>query len=351
VNRLRAAADVVGGIYEAALEPKQWSQALARVAAHFDAHRSVRFAVGSILGLALAACSVTAYEEPIKTFSAATTSADKALAGYSDVVVSQVRRVRREEAVAQPAGVRIAEGECQSDSSRCRILIYRNRDDPEPRPLVPEQPIPNLLRLMREIRTYADGLQAIVAADTKAQVEQSVDSVNGNLLNLAKIIGADAQSFGNFATPAGDAAQWLLGIYIDSVKLAALRAATGNADPLISLAVPFFDAAMREARNVTNASLAEAVSVRNDAFRQSRSDAALESLLQAAQAYDVALTASPESIFRQLSQSHSDLTRALNDDDVTWDRVFAGLESLKADADRLAGIVTALLAAAANEGS
>lgn len=305
---------------------------------------------GSILSLALAACSVTAYEEPIKTFSAATTAADKALAGYSDVVVAQVRKVRRDEAVAQPAGVRIAEGECQSDSSRCRILVYRSREDPAPRPLLPEQPIPNLLRLMREIRTYADGLQAIVAADTKAQVEKSVDSVNGNLINLAKIVGADAQSFGSFATPAGDAAQWLLGIYIDRVKLAALGTATGNADPLIAEAVPFFEAAMGEARNVTNAGLAEAVSVRNDAFRQSRSEAALESLLQAAQTYDLALTAAPEGIFRQLSQSHSDLTKALNDDGVTWDRVFAGLESLEADAERLEGIVNALIAAA-NEGS
>jgi hypothetical protein len=219
--------------------------------------RSAGFIAGAMLSVALAACSVTAYEEPIKTFSAATTSADKALTGYSDLVVAQVKKVRRDEALAQPVGVQIAKGEegqaedCQSNSRRCRIVIYRSQDDRDPRPLLPEQPIPNLLSLMREMRTYADGLQAIVAADTKAQVEKSVDSVNGNLIKLAELIGADAQTFGSFATPAGDAAQWLLGVYIDSVKLAALRSATGNADPLIAEAVPFFEAAMNEARRVS----------------------------------------------------------------------------------------------------
>jgi DNA-binding CsgD family transcriptional regulator len=37
VSRQQAAADVVGGIYEAALEPTQWPHALGRVASHLDA--------------------------------------------------------------------------------------------------------------------------------------------------------------------------------------------------------------------------------------------------------------------------------------------------------------------------
>ena len=54
---------------------------------------------------------------------------------------------------------------------------------------------------------------------------------------------------------------------------------------------------MKHANNITRDSLAEAVSVRNDAYRQSETDANLTSLLQSAKTYDAILTAKPDVIF------------------------------------------------------
>jgi hypothetical protein len=313
-----------------------------------------RFAAGLMLCLVLATCSVTQYEQPIKDFSAATTSADKALRSYSQIVVKEVTDVRRAEAAARPVAVQIARGDCLGDSQRCRIVILRERNEPNPRLLVPEQPIPTILVLMDEIRKYANGLEAILTADTASKVEQSVDSVNGSLVNLAELVESDTKTFESFATPAGEAVKWLFGIYIDSVKLGALRTATRNADPLIAEAEPIFAEAMKQANNATRDSLAETVSKRHDAYREAKSDATLTSLLQAAQTYDAVLTAAPESIFPRFRAAHADLTKALNTEEITWDQAFAALESLQADADRLGKIVEDLLAAAEkaeNEGS
>ena len=308
--------------------------------------RTKSLVTGLMLSLVLSACSVAEYEAPIKDFSAATASADKALNSYSQIVVKEVTDVRRAEAAAHPAAVRIAKGECQGDSPRCRIVILRERNEANPRHLVPEQPIPTILSLMGEIRKYAGGLEAILTADTASKVEQSVDSVNGSLLNLAKLVESDTKTFESFATPAGEAVKWLFGVYIDSVKLGALRTATRNADPLIADAEPIFAEAMKQANNATRDSLAETVSERHDAYREAKNDATLTSLLQAAQTYDALLTAAPETIFPRFRTAHADLTKALNDDEITWDRAFAALEAFQADADRLGKIVEDLLAAA-----
>jgi hypothetical protein len=305
-------------------------------------------------GFGVSACSVAEYEPPIKTFSEAASSANTALSGYSDLAVREVGKIRREQALATPPGVRfMQEGEakdCQGDSSRCRVVILANRDDPNPKLIEPEPPIQDILTLMNEIRRYGDGLQAIVAADTAAKVASSVDSVNGNLVNLAKLVGQD-KSFGSFATPAGEAIKWAFGAYINSVKLNALRTATQNADPLIADSVKVFTKAMEQADSITREGLAENVSRRLDTFRESHSDANLSNLLQAARAYDTVLTADPATVFVELTKAHSDLTKALNDEEVSWDKAFASLEAVKTHAQRLEGIVMSLLAAAnAEEG-
>ncbi|MFM9845024.1 MAG: hypothetical protein ACKVOI_18840 [Dongiaceae bacterium] len=305
-------------------------------------------------GFGVSACSVAEYEPPIRTFSEAASSANAALSGYSNLAVKEVGRIRREQALATPPGVRfMREGEtidCQGNSNRCRVVILAQRDDPNPKLIDPEPPIQNILTLMNEIRKYGNGLQAIVAADTAARVERSVDSVNGNLVNLAKLVGQD-KSFGSFATPAGEAIKWAFGAYINSVKLNALRTATQNADPLIADSVSLFTKTMEQADSITRESLAETVRTRLDAFRESRTDANLTNLLQAARAYDTVLTADPEAVFAGLAKAHSDLTKALNDDEISWDKAIASLEAVKTQAQRLEGIVMGLLAAAnAEEG-
>jgi hypothetical protein len=313
---------------------------------------TIRRAVLIVSFIGLSACSVADYDEPIKTFSATASSADKSLKDYNDLILTQVGKVRHDRAMAQPVAVRVAKKECGPDSTRCHIVVLQGPNDPNPLPLVPESNADDLLLLMQLIKDYAAGLQAIVEADTASRVETSVDAVNGDVLKIADAVDPKNKNkaFGNYATPVGEAVKWAFGAYIDSVKLDALRTATRNADPLIAQAVPIFEATVQQVGNSNRASLAEVVSVRNDAFRQSHSESALSSLVQAAQSYDAVLTAAPDTIFSRLSQSHSDLTKALNDRSVTWDKVFKDLSALQTDVNRFSDIIAGLLAASKGKG-
>src|SRR5262249_31402237 len=142
---------------------------------------------------------------------------------YGEAVTSQVRQVRQRESLSKPVGVRLATGDCLAGSNRCRVVLYKGPGDPSPRSLSPEFPIPKLIALAGSVKEYADGLQAIVASDSRAKAEAALASVNGTLQNLAKLVGDEGKSLEPFATPVAMAAGWIVGVYIDSVRIAALK--------------------------------------------------------------------------------------------------------------------------------
>src|SRR5512135_1854006 len=133
-----------------------------------------RFWLLILLGLTLAACGTSDYQKPVQTFSDATALTQKSLHDYVDALVQQVRENRIKEAVEKPAGVRFEGGDCLSDSTHCRIVFLKSKDDPSPRLLSLQQPIPKILALIDAIKNYADGLQALATSDSGAKAEASL---------------------------------------------------------------------------------------------------------------------------------------------------------------------------------
>ena len=84
---------------------------------------------------------------------------------------------------------------------------------------------------------YAQNLAAIVADDSAAQAQASVTATLGSVQTLANTVAAldkkGTTSVPAFATPVGSAVNWVLGEYVNQVKLNALRTATREANPVI----------------------------------------------------------------------------------------------------------------------
>lgn len=291
-------------------------------------------------------CAIADYEKPIKSFSEATDATQKALQSYGEAVTGQVRDARRREGLSTPAAVRIAAGDCLRESKRCRVVVFKSRTDPSPRELSPEFPIPLLVALAASIKEYADGLQAIVVSDSRAKAEASLASVNGTLQNLAKLAGEQGKALEGFAAPVAMTAGWIVGVYIDAVRIAALKRATKNADPLIAKAAEVFAIAAQRADASFRATLGEAVSTRSDEFRTKKDEASMLALIRAAEAYDTVLTSPPGQTLKKFSEAHSALTAALEGPEINLQTAFSQFQTLKAEGEKLAKIISAFIKAA-----
>jgi hypothetical protein len=293
----------------------------------------------------LAACGTGDYQKPVQTFAEATAAAQKSLDGYVAAVVSQAKEQRAAEAVEHSGKVEVQPDDCMlRGSARCRI-VYQLDNDPAPVPISPESPVSTITALMGSIGTYADGLQAIATSDSAEKAKTSLAATSGSLQNLAKLVESKGSNLEAFAEPAASAAGWIVGAYIDHVRLNALRDATARADPLIGRAVPVFESTAKVIADAAKAPFANAVTDRRTAFKDNPSDSNLNGLLTAAADYDAVLTAKPDKVFQSLADAHHELTEALKSDDLNLTAVFAKMETLKSQAEELQKIVTAFIAA------
>jgi hypothetical protein len=304
----------------------------------------LRICAAIAFSLLLAACGTADYQTPVKSFADATAAAQKSLDGYVDAVVAQAKQERAAEAVAHSDKVKVQAGDCLvQGSTRCRV-IYQSEDDPEPVPVSPESPVSSITALMRSINAYAGGLQAIATSDSAEKAKASLASTGGSLQNLAQLIGSK-QDLGAFAEPTAQAAGWVVGAYIDHVRLDALREATGKGDKLIAESVPIFEATAKVISDAAKIPLANAVTDARSAFKDTPSESNLNRLMTAAAAYDAVLTAKPETVFHSLAEAHHELTEALHSDKLDLKTVFARMDALKAQAEELKDIVTAFIKA------
>jgi hypothetical protein len=296
-----------------------------------------------LLPLAASGCSVAGYEKPVAAFAEATKSSTQSLGELSNTVTGQVRTMRRQEVLATPAKLFVPPTECLAvDSARCRAYVRSSPADPQPRELSPDPALQQMLVLMDQMKRYTDGLQAIIAADTKAQVDASVAATSGSLSNLAKSVAPTAPAAQEIIPPATAAIGWIAGVYIDSVKYNALKSATRMAEPLVQAAVPVFTRAAEQAGRAVRAQLAEDVSVHVDRFRNTKDSAALSGVTESAEAYDALLQAPPADLFGKLGESHTALERALNNPSLGFADAFAKIEDFGKEAEKLAKIVSDL---------
>lgn len=298
----------------------------------------------------LAACSTADYAQPVNTFAEASGEAENALVALNDSVTEGYANYVRSLASNGDGLVEIADGDCLVASERCRLTVFVRADGSE-KQLAPDAALANMLAVMTGIRAYADNLTRIVTADTAKAASANVNATIGSVQNLAAIVAAQLGEPGialpDIAAPASAAANWLLGQYVESVKLDGLRHATATAQPVVAEAAGLFEQAGDVAAVVPKTLLVADVQRRLDVYRQTGSEADLDRLIAAADAYDSFLVAKPRQVFASLREAHDALAESLNNEDLTLAQAMAKIEVFAAEAGAFAKIMKDLSSALA----
>jgi hypothetical protein len=308
---------------------------------------AARLAIVGLLCVPMLACSVASYRKPVDDFAQATRDTAESFAALDKQVIDAEADLIRRGVMTNELLVRQRTGDCLTESARCQLVVV-DRDNKE-QPLAPVSRMPRMLALMGSIQRYADGLSAIVNADTAAQVTTQVNATVVSVKNLAatvsKLGGPDntsGVSLAEYATPVGNLANWLAGQYIARVQLDGLRRATADARPVVSGAMTVFGIAADEASLIPRGAMAKEVAERLSTLRTTVNERNIQELAAAASRYDRLLVGNPPSVFKQLDQSHEALVAKIQDENVSLSDVIARIETFAATAKELAGIVKEL---------
>lgn len=300
----------------------------------------------SILFL-ITACSTTDYQKPVDDFAAATTAAETALSQLNSQVTAAYKQVLDDSILNGKLFVRTADENCLTASKRCRLVAVTADNETEPYP--PEPPLTQMTLVMSGVKNYALNLKALLEADTARQVETQVNAALGSIQNLAETVaeaqgGAQPTEVPNFATPTGTAVNWIVGQYVESVKLRGLRQATASANGVIKEAASLFSVTSDFISDVPRSELAEEVSKAVDTFREASSKSNLATLAMTAAKYDELLTSTPPQLFERLGTAHDALANSLQDEGVTLAMAIARIEDFADEAQKLAKILKDLRA-------
>lgn len=315
-----------------------------------------------VAGLLLpaAACSVTEYKVPVSAFAEATRDSEQALIGLNQQVTDAYAAIQRNRVLDGTRLVQFFETredggthrDCLVVSERCRLVTVDASGNQEL--LSPEPPLGKMVLLMGAIRTYADGLTAIVSAETAQNVTTQVNATLGSIEDLGatvaklKVEGTEPAPMNpvtEFKSPVANAVNWIFGQYVASVQLEGLKRATSDAKPVIAGAAEIFGDAADVSADVPRVSLAKAVAKRNDAFDDKQSEGTLDQLIESAAAYDQLLLAEPASVFTRLVEAHDVLADRLQDENLSVADAMARIRAFQREAQTLKDIVEQLAAA------
>jgi hypothetical protein len=310
----------------------------------------VRLASAVAVALALAGCSASDYAAPIASFADATKDAESALNDLNKTATGAYTEFLSEHARTNMSlAVMGANGDCELGSERCRVAIVDPAHPDQPQYFPPDPLLGNMVGVMHDINVYAQNLAALVADDSAAKAEADVNAALGSIEHLANTVataeGSPAGTVPGFATPVGSGVNWLLGEYSNQVKLAGLRTATKQADPVIQRAAALFKNAAIFGSDPQREALTRAFRDKIDAYQDDRgSEADLNAAVDAAETYDDFLQARPGDVFLAMGDAHAALTKALNNPELTWPQVFAKIKVFAAKAQELAKIAKDLAA-------
>jgi hypothetical protein len=314
-----------------------------------------RWAPAAVLALGLAGCNASDYSAPIATFADATTAAESAFNDLNASATGHYTSFLSERARTDPTvAVMGASDECELGSERCRVAIVDPAHPDQPQLFPPDPLLGNMTGVMHDINVYAQNLAALLADDSAAQAEAHVNSALGSIENLANTVaaadGQPAGSIPSFATPVGAGVNWLVGEYANQVKLAGLRGATREADPVIQRAAALFSTAAIFGSDPQREELVSAFREKIDAYQDDRgSEANLNAAVDAARTYDDLLKARPGETYQALAEAHRALTDALHDVNPSWPEVLAKIRTFAAKAQELAQIAKDLKTLAEGE--
>jgi len=306
---------------------------------------SLRF-VGMCAGLVLSACTVPDLKHPITEFADATKNAETALVALNKEVTAAYGEILKQQVLDEKRFIKFADGECLTGSKRCRLVIISS--DNKSQYLKPDPPLQKMIELMGAIRAYADGLAAIVGADTAEKIETQVNAAVGSVQTLSKTVkdfgGKDKTNsvdLSEYATPAGQFVNWFVGQYVAKIKLAGLKRATKDSKPVVAAAASMFGKAAREASIVSKAKLATATKYNKDILDDKLTEANLMKLIDSAKTYDQFLVAKSVGTFNGMVQAHDVLVDKLQGQNISLVMVISRVKEFAAEAKTLSKVLTA----------
>src|SRR5262249_22028736 len=155
-------------------------------------------------------------------------SAQTALIEVDKQESAGIADIHRRRAVGNREFVKYKEKDCTIGAERCRLVVSDGEEQSSEIVLTPESPLRNTIALMQLVNAYAKSLGDVVAADTAEAVAANVNATLGSAQDLAKTVDKFGEKPGakkvssstvpEFATPVGEAVNWIVGNYVESVK-------------------------------------------------------------------------------------------------------------------------------------
>lgn len=309
----------------------------------YSARKILHRAIALGFTLVVSACSTTDYSKPITDFAIATGRAQVALSDLNAQVTEGYRQVLEKKIVGKELTLRAAQDNCLVTSERCRLEALDKSGKSIGR-YPPDPPLQKMSLVIAEINAYANNLKALVEANTAAKVESQVNAALASVQKLAETVGGPAHTVPQFATPVGQALNWLIGQYVERVKLKGLQHATNDAKPVVQAAAKLFAAVSVFAGDSAKADFAAEFRTANDAFQTSRNEPSLVSLVQAASKYDSLLATAPPNLFAHMMNAHDALADDLENKGASFVTVLARIEAFATEASKVAKILEDLRA-------
>jgi len=267
----------------------------------------------ALCAFALGGCatSSTDLKTPTDAFATAAGAAQTALQSYDNTIDSGILQTNTALALSGKGTVKAAEGDCGAKSTRCRIVLTGVGDKARPLDAQPSDPVTR--QIMAGVVTYAANLQTIVAIDTQAGIQSATTTTLANINGLATAVDPSlATKLAPFTAPINDATTMILGAYLDSQKLAALRTATSAMEIVLPTAEMTWEARAVRVADQMQVDLATAFNKAQSAYAlDPKSAQKLAALQTAATAYDTFLSTDPKSAFTALVTAHKTLAQAL----------------------------------------
>ena len=313
----------------------------------------IRMTTFGVLILVASGCAtVTSYQKPITDFGTAVANAETALEVLDQTATAELEAQTKAEIEKNERLVLPKDKDCLlQSSSRCRLMASNEKGSIQ---YPPDHIIENMITLMQGITAYSQGLTAIVSTDSAEQVAASVNSALGGAASLANSIDdiskSESKSLSRtikaYKTPTGKALKWLTGQYIAKMQLNGLEQAVTQANPVIKKSMVLFSGAAAEAEKILlNRQLTRYNEARKNYRSARRGDdneeksKALQSLVEAAAAYDRLLTSRASSVFGSMGTAHQALFDSFTDDDKSVLEVIAAIEEFSNQAAAVVEIV------------
>jgi hypothetical protein len=302
-------------------------------------------ALAAALGLS-ACASAAQVQPPIAEFATATDAAAMALKALDGATTARTNALALADAVKNPRRVRPMANACGMASPGCALELAPIPTDERPLPLAVSSLVPKSLKVMASLQAYAKALDEMAKADASADVEAGFGKAMSAAAAIATVVNPGAGTLLNSLNqPLTGTVVYVFGQYQNSLKLAALRKATAEADPVIGKAMQILSA---EADLVRTATVARQEAEYNAAFKaldEGGLAGDVNEVLAAAAKLDAALSAKPALVFNKVATVHAKLTADLKDRSASFADVVAETQGLIDEAMTIQQVARTLEAA------